>query len=133
MAVTPPKDLYMAIFYWLVVYYVTLLPVLIKRYEVRLAMLTFVVPNALRMIVNRMPRLAVDRSFFFTSTLLALILTYILHLIFKKTRKDMDEFGKDVKKTLEVSGLLTATFTAGALLTYYIGLDRSIYSNLNWE
>lgn len=94
MAVTPPKDLYMAIFYWLVVYYVTLLPVLIKRYEVRLAMLTFVVPNALRMIVNRMPRLAVDRSFFFTSTLLALILTYILHLIFKKTRKDMDEFGK---------------------------------------
>jgi hypothetical protein len=133
MAVTPPKDLYMAIFYWLVVYYVTLLPVLIKRYEVRLAMLTFVVPNALRMIVNRMPRLAVDRSFFFTSTLLALILTYILHLIFKKTRKDMDEFGKDVKKTLEVSGLLTATFIAGALLTYYMGLDRSIYSNLNWE
>jgi hypothetical protein len=123
MAVTPPKDLYMAIFYWLVVYYVTLLPVLIKRYEVRLAMLTFVVPNALRMIVNRMPRLAVDR----------LILTYILHLIFKKTRKDMDEFGKDVKKTLEVSGLLTATFIAGALLTYYMGLDRSIYSNLNWE
>ena len=133
MAITPPKDLYMAIFYWLVVYYVTLLPVLVKRYEVRLAMLTFVVPNALRMIVNRMPRLAVDRSFFFTSTLLALILTYILHLIFKKTRKDMDEFGKDVKKTLEVSGLLTATFIAGALLTYYMGLDRSIYSNLNWE
>jgi len=133
MAITPPKDLYMAIFYWLVVYYVTLLPVLVKRYEVRLAMLTFVVPNALRMIVNRMPRLAVDRSFFFTSTLLALILTYIVHLIFKKTRKDMDEFGKDVKKTLEVSGLLTATFIAGALLTYYMGLDRSIYSNLNWE
>ena len=133
MAITPPKDLYMAIFYWLVVYYVTLLPVLVKRYEVRLAMLTFVVPNALRMIVNRMPRLAVDRSFFFTSTLLALILTYIVHLIFKKTRKDMDEFGKDVKKTLEVSGLLTATFTLGALATYYMGLDRSIYSNLNWE
>jgi Zn-dependent protease len=133
MAQTPPKDLFMAIFYWLLVYYISLLPVLIKQYEVRLVLLTLIVPNVMRMVVNRMPRLAVDRSFFFTATAMALILTYVLHSAFKKTREDMDEFGKDVKKTLEVSGLLTATFTAGALATYYIGLDRSIYSNLNWE
>jgi len=123
----------MAIFYWLLIYYIALLPVLIKQYEVRLVLLTLVVPNVMRMVVNRMPRLAVDRSFFFTATAMALILTYVLHSAFKKTRKDMDEFGKDVKKTLEVSGLLTATFITGALATYYIGLDRSIYSNLNWE
>jgi len=123
----------MAIFYWLLVYYISLLPVLIKQYEVRLVLLTLIVPNVMRMVVNRMPRLAVDRSFFFTATAMALILTYVLHSAFKKTREDMDEFGKDVKKTLEVSGLLTATFIAGALATYYIGLDRSIYSNLNWE
>jgi hypothetical protein len=133
MAQTPPKDLFMAIFYWLLVYYISLLPVLIKQYEVRLVLLTLIVPNVMRMVVNRMPRLAVDRSFFFTATAMALILTYVLHSAFKKTREDMDEFGKDVKKTLEVSGLLTATFIAGALATYYIGLDRSIYSNLNWE
>jgi hypothetical protein len=133
MATTPPKDLFLALFYWLVVYYVAILPVVIKNYTARLLLLTLIVPNVMRTIVNRMPRLAVDRSFFFTATLLALIITYALHLIFKKTRKDMDEFGKDVKKTLEVSGLLTASFIAGALMTYYIGLDRSIYSNLNWE
>jgi len=133
MAQTPPKDLFMAIFQWLAVYYVALLPVLVQQYEARLVLLTLVVPNIMRMIVNRMPRLAVDRSFFFTATALALILTYIIHKASKKTREDMDDFGKDVKKTLKVSGLLTATFIAGASLTYYIGLDRSIYSNLNWE
>jgi hypothetical protein len=87
----------------------------------------------MRLVVNRLPRLAVDRSFFFTSTAIALILTYALHSYFKNLKEDFDKFGKDVKKTLEVSALLTATFVAGALLTYYIGLDRSIYSNLNWE
>jgi hypothetical protein len=133
MAQTAPKDLFMAIFYWLLVYFVALLPVVVQRYEARLALLTIVVPNAMRMIVNRVPRLAVDRSFFFTATLLALVLTYIIHLAAKNTRKDMDEFGKDVRKTLEVSGLLTATFTLGALMTYYLGLDRSIYSNLGWN
>lgn len=133
MAQTPPKDLFMAIFYWLLVYYIALLPVVIERYEARLVLLTLIVPNFMRMIVNRMPRLAVDRSFFFTATALALILTYVLHKVAKKTREDMDDFGKDVKKTLKTSGLLTATFIAGASLTYYIGLDRSIYSNLSWE
>ena len=133
MAQTPPKDLFMAIFYWLLIYYVALLPVVVQRYEARLVLLTLIVPNVMRMAVNRLPRLAVDRSFFFTATAIALILTYVLHTMFKKTREDMQEFGKDVEKTLKTSGLLTATFIAGGLLTYYMGLDRSIYSNLNWE
>ena len=130
---TPPNDLYMAVAYWIAVFYVALLPVVVENYTARLILITLVVPNLMRLVVNRLPRLAVDRSFFFTSTAIALILTYALHSYFKNLKEDFDEFGKDVKKTLEVSGLLTATFVAGALLTYYIGLDRSIYSNLNWE
>lgn len=133
MAQTAPKDVFMAIFYWLLVYFVAILPLVVERYEARLALLTLIVPNVMRMIVNRVPRLAVDRSFFFTATLLAMVLTYLLHLVFKKTRKDMDEFGKDIRKTLDVSGLLMATFILGALATYYMGLDRSIYSNLGWN
>jgi len=130
---TPPNDLYMAVAYWIAVFYVVLIPVIVENYTARLVLITLVVPNLLRLVVNRLPRLAVDRSFFFTSTALALILTYGVHSYFKNLKEDFDKFGKDTKKTLEVSGLLTATFTAGALLTYYIGLDRSIYSNLNWE
>jgi hypothetical protein len=130
---TPPSDLYMAVGYWIAVFYVALLPVVVENYNARLILITLIVPNLMRLVVNRLPRLAVDRSFFFTSTAIALILTYALHSYFKNLKEDFDKFGKDVKKTLEVSGLLTATFVAGALLTYYIGLDRSIYSNLNWE
>src|SRR5210317_413430 len=130
---TPANDLYMAVAYWIAVFYTALLPVVVENYTARLLLITLIVPNLLRLVVNRLPRLAVDRSFFFTSTAIALILTYALHSYFNNLKEDFDKFGKDVKKTLEVSGLLTATFTAGALLTYYIGLDRSIYSNLNWE
>jgi len=133
MAQTAPKDLFMALFYWLVVYYIALLPVVVKNYPARLILLTIVVPNVLRTVVNRVPRLAVDRSFFFTATLIALVVTYLFHQMFKKTREDMDEFGKDVKKTLKVSGLLTASFIIGTAGTYYLGLDRSIYSNLGWN
>ena len=133
MSTTPPRDLYMAIALWMAVYYAALMPVIIDNYEVRLLLLTVIVPNLMRMVVNLMPRLAVDRSFFFTTTALALILTYAAHTAFKSEKEKFKEFGKDVKKTLEVSGLLTATFTLGALATYYMGLDRSIYSNLNWE
>jgi uncharacterized membrane protein len=133
MAQTAPKDLFMALFYWLVVYYIALLPVVVKNYPARLILMTIVVPNVLRTVVNRVPRLAVDRSFFFTATLIALVVTYLFHQMFKKTREDMDEFGKDVKKTLKVSGLLTASFIIGTASTYYLGLDRSIYSNLGWN
>ncbi|QIG59614.1 hypothetical protein [Dishui Lake phycodnavirus 2] len=133
MAQTAPKDLFMALFYWLLVYYIALLPVVVKNYPARLVLLTIVVPNVLRTIVNRVPRLAVDRSFFFTVCLFALVVTYVFHQLFKKTRDDMDEFGKDVSKTLKVSGLLTASFIIGTASTYYLGLDRSIYSNLGWN
>jgi hypothetical protein len=133
MAQTAPKDVFMALTYWLLVYYVALLPVVVKNYPARLVLLTVVVPNVMRMIVNRVPRLAVDRSFFFTATVLALVVMYVFNQVFKKTREDMDEFGKDVKKTLEVSGLLTASFIAGTMATYFLGLDRSIYSNLGWN
>jgi hypothetical protein len=130
---TPANDLYMAVAYWIAVFYTALLPVVVENYTARLLLITLIVPNLLRLVVNRLPRLAVDRSFFFTSTAIALILTYAVHSYFKNLKEDFDKFGKDVKKTLEVSALLTVTFTVGALLTYYIGIDRSIYSNLNWE
>jgi hypothetical protein len=132
MSKTPVNDVMLAIGYWTAVHLLTVAPVFVEKYEYRLLLLTLIVPNALRMIVNRVPRLAVDRSFFFSATAIGAILTYVLHQYFKESKEEMDEYGKDTNKTLRVSILVATTFAAGALLTYYVGLDRSIYSNL-WE
>lgn len=130
MSKTPPNDVFTAVGYWVAVQMLVMSPILVQQYEYRLLLLTLIVPNALRMIVNRIPRLAVDRSFFFSATALGLILTYLLHQYFKETKKEMNEYGKDANKTLRVSILVATTFAMGALATYYVGLDRSIYSNL---
>jgi hypothetical protein len=34
---------------------------------------------------------------------------------------------------LEVSLLFLAAFIVGAVLTYMLGVDKSIYSNMGWE
>jgi len=130
---TPFNVLIMVIAYWLGVYGVTLIPHMTNNYVVNLVWLTVVIPNVLRLIVGSIPRLAVDRLFFLTSSLLALIITYGINLIMGDTKDAIKDYGSDKSKTLKLSALLMAAFTVGALITYYSGIDNSIYSNMGWE
>jgi DMSO reductase anchor subunit len=130
---TPLTVLIMVIAYWLAVYGVTLVPHMSNNYTVNLLWLTVVVPNVLRLIVGSIPRLAVDRLFFLTSSLIALIITYVMNMIMSDTKEAVKEYGSDRSKTLKLSALLMTAFTVGALITYYSGIDNSIYSNMGWE
>jgi len=49
------------------------------------------------------------------------------------TKEAVEEYGSDRSKTLKLSALLMTAFTVGALITYYSGIDNSIYSNMGWE
>jgi hypothetical protein len=51
----------------------------------------------------------------------------------KDTKEAIKEYGSDKGKTLKLSALLMTAFTVGALITYYSGIDNSIYSNMGWE
>ena len=51
----------------------------------------------------------------------------------KKAREAVEKYGSDRGKTLKLSALLMTAFAAGALITYYTGIDNSIYSNMGWE
>jgi len=86
-----------------------------------------------RLMVNRIPRLAVDRSFFFISTLVTLIITYLATNWWPRMKQNISEYGKDVKRNLQISALLAAIFALSGVFAYVVGLDKSIYSNLGWE
>ena len=130
---TPIKVLIMVIVYWLSIYGLTLVPHMSSNYLVNLLWLTVVVPNTLRYIVGSVPRLAVDRIFFLSTSFIALVITYLLNLMMGDTKEAVKEYGSDRSKTLKLSALLMAAFAAGALITYYAGIDNSIYSNMGWE
>jgi len=130
---TPFNVLIMVIVYWLGVYGITLIPHMTNNYVVNLVWLTVVIPNVLRLIVGSIPRLAVDRLFFLASSLIALIITYGINLTMGDTKDAIKEYGSDKSKTLKLSALLMVAFTVGALITYYSGIDNSIYSNMGWE
>ena len=130
---TPVSVLLMVIFYWLAVYGITLVPHMSKSYIVNLMWMTVVVPNVLRLIVGSIPRLAVDRVFFLSTSIIALIITYAINTISGDTRKAIENYGTDRSKTLKLSALLMGAFAIGALITYYAGIDNSIYSNMGWE
>jgi len=130
---TPIKVLIMVIVYWLSIYGLTLVPHMSSNYLVNLLWLTVVVPNTLRYIVGSVPRLAVDRIFFLSTSFIALIITYLLNLMMGDTKEAVKEYGSDRSKTLKLSTLLMTAFAAGALITYYAGIDNSIYSNMGWE
>ena len=123
----------MVIAYWLAVYGITLVPHVSNNYTLNLLWLTVVVPNVLRLIVGSIPRLAVDRLFFLTSSLIALIITYLVNQIWGDSKDAIKDYGNDRGKTLKLSALLMTAFTVGALITYSSGIDNSIYSNMGWE
>jgi len=130
---TPVNVLTTAIGYWIAIYGVTQVPNVINNYHLNLLWLTVVIPNVFHMMVGRIPQLAVDRSFFFATSVIGLILTYVINRLWKGSAKDLKEYGTDKGKTLKANALLMATLSVGALITYYSGIDKSIYSNMGWE
>jgi hypothetical protein len=130
---TPVSAVIMVIFYWLVIYGLTIVPHVSKNYNLNLLWLTVVVPNVMRLIVGSIPRLAVDRIFFFSASLIALIVTFTVNSVWGESKKAVEEYGSDRRKTLKLSILLMSAFAIGALLTYFSGIDNSIYSNMGWE
>jgi hypothetical protein len=66
------------------------------------------------MMVGRIPQLAVDRQFFLATSVIGLILTYIMNRLFKKTAKDLKEYGTDKGKTLKTNALLMGMLSIGS-------------------
>ena len=130
---TPVSVLLMAVAYWMVIYGMSMVPNLSNNYIVNIIWMTLVIPNMLRLIVGNIPRIAVDRVFFLTTTIIAFILTYLLNMAFDDTKEAVKDPAASNSKKLKLSALLVGTFTAGALITYYLGIDTSIYSNMGWE
>jgi len=123
----------MVILYWLAIYGITVVPHMSENYHLNLVWMTVIVPNVLRLIVGSIPRLAVDRLFFLTTTLIALVITYGVNMIWGDSKDAVKDYGSDRSKTLKLSALLMTAFVTGALITYYTGIDNSIYSNMGWE
>jgi len=123
----------MVILYWLAIYGITIVPHMSENYHLNLVWMTVIVPNVLRLIVGSIPRLAVDRLFFLTTTLIALVITYGVNMIWGDSKDAVKDYGSDRSKTLKLSALLMTSFVTGALITYYTGIDNSIYSNMGWE
>jgi hypothetical protein len=122
-----------AIGYWIAIYGVTQVPNVINNYYLNLIWLTVVIPNVFHMAVGRIPQLAVDRQFFFLTSVIALILMYVINRTWRTTAEDLEKYGTDKSKTLKTNALLMAALSGGALITYYSGFDKSIYSNMGWE
>ena len=130
---TPFTVVLTVILYYLMIYGITLVQHASDNYFVNLAALTIVVPNLLRYIIGNVPRLAVDRVFMISTTAIAFIVTYLVNLVMRDTKDAVKEYGSDRSKTLKLSALLMTAFTVGAFITYYSGIDNSIYSNMGWE
>ena len=130
---TPVSVLLMAVAYWMVIYGMSLVPTMSNNYLLNITWMTLIIPNMLRLIVGSIPRLAVDRIFFLSTTLIAFMLTYVLNMVFTDTKEAVEDSTVSNNKKLKLSALLMGTFTAGALITYFTGIDTSIYSNMGWE
>src|SRR5210317_352220 len=130
---TPFGVLLTVIAYYLVIYGITVIPHMSSNYYLNLTLMTFIIPNIFRHIVGSVPRLAVDRLFVFSTTVIAFVITFLMNKMWGDTKDAVKEYGSDRSKTLKLSALLMTAFTVGALVTYYSGIDNSIYSNMGWE
>jgi hypothetical protein len=130
---TPISAVIMVIFYWLVIYGLTIVPHVSDNYNLNLVWLTVVVPNVMRLIVGSIPRLAVDRIFFMSASLIAMMITFLVNSFWGESKRAIEKYGNDRRKTLKLSFLLMSAFAIGALVTYFSGIDNSIYSNMGWE
>ncbi|ALI95450.1 hypothetical protein APZ24_gp087 [Ostreococcus lucimarinus virus 2] len=130
---TPLSVLLTVIAYYITIYGITVIPHMSNNYFLNLAVMTLVVPNILRYIIGNVPRLAVDRLFMISTTMIAFLITYVMNIMMSDTKDAVKEYGGDRSKTLKLSALLMTAFAGGALITYYSGIDNSIYSNMGWE
>ena len=130
---TPLSVLLTVILYYIAIYGITIIPHISNNYYGNLIILTLVIPNIFRHIVGSVPRLAVDRLFVFSTTVIAFVITFLMNKMWGDTKDAVKEYGSDRSKTLKLSALLMTAFTVGALVTYYSGIDNSIYSNMGWE
>ena len=130
---TPLSVLLTVILYYIAIYGITIIPHISNNYYGNLIILTLVIPNLFRHIVGSVPRLAVDRLFVFSTTVIAFVITFLMNKLWGDTKDAVKEYGSDRSKTLKLSALLMTAFTVGALITYYSGIDNSIYSNMGWE
>jgi len=80
----------MAIAYWILIFGVTIVPQYVTNYYVNLLWMTVVIPNMLRFAIGNIPRLAVDRVFFLTATLIGLVLTFVINQISKRDERCYD-------------------------------------------
>lgn len=130
---TPLNIVLMALFSWIAMYAISIVPTISTNYPLNLLWTTLVIPNAMRLAISNIPQLAVDRMFFFTSTLISLIVVYLVNLVSKETKDAMTNYKESKNKKLKLSALLVGAFAAGGLITYIAGIDNSIYSDLGWE
>lgn len=130
---TPISLVAKAIGLWVAVILVTQLPLFIENLNARIVLMTVVIPNALRMIVGNIPQLAVDQKFIAITSAFSLLLAFVLTRANKASRDALNGYGKDTKKTLKGSALFVTTFTLGALITYYSGIHKTLYTQMGWE
>jgi len=130
---TPFGVFLMAIMYWLAIYLVTLVPHMTSNYNINLVWLTLVVPNVIRYAVGNIPRLAVNRLFFLSTTFISMMLMFITNRLWGETKETVSKYGEDKRKTLVLSALLASSFVIGAFVTYFTGIDSLIYSEMGWE
>jgi len=130
---TPVSTVSTAVLMWVVVYAITMVPMYTKNYWANLSLMTIVIPNILRLIVGQVPQLAVDRGFFFSSTIIAFMTVEMMTRLIKTLRSQIEDYGENRKKSLQISLLFLAAFIFGTIITYVLGVDNSIYSNMGWE
>ena len=130
---TPVSLVAKAIGLWAAVMLLTQTPLFIENYNARLALVTIVMPNVLRLIVGNIPQLAVDQKFMFIASIFSFLLAFAFGRVSKKSQETVTEYGKDTKKTLQGSALFVTTFTLGALITYYSGIHKTLYTQMGWE
>ena len=130
---TPVSLVAKAIGLWVGVMLVTQLPLLIENYTTRLALITIVMPNILRLIVGNIPQLAVDQKFMMIASIFSFLLAFAFGRLNTKSQDTVKNYGKDTKKTLQGSALFVTTFTLGALITYYSGIHKTLYTQMGWE
>ena len=126
---TPVSLVAKAIGLWVGVMLVTQLPLLIENYTARLALITIVMPNILRLIVGNIPQLAVDQKFMMIASIFSFLLAFAFGRLNTKSQDTVKNYGKDTKKTLQGSALFVTTFTLGALITYYSGIHKTLYTH----
>jgi len=129
---TPFSVLGQAVMAWVLVFSILAVPQFSRSYTINLIWMTLVVPNLLRFSIGQFPRLAVDRGFFFTATLMSFFMIYIYNQFSPDTREAMRDPNAPSSKKRKLISLLLVTFILGNLIAHQF-FDGSIYSDMGWE